>query len=460
MLRKLVAEDKYLTTVNGKTFDLTYILPNLVAMGIPATGITSQWRNSRDEIAKYLNTHHPSHYMIWNLTETSYDATGFFDRVRHVGFLDHHPPRFNNLLKIVSDIVSFLKSDTSNVACVHCRAGRGRTGLVCSCVVMALGLYSNATEALEFFAKKRSKISKGSTSPPQIRYSFYFSYILQVLRETQSEGEIEVHTPLVPIPDFKVLLKSVLITGFSPVISLTDFSDYIKPVLYFAPLSQTDPKILLSRFPQVCTKIQKGMYSITFDERQIVNDTIVVVAAATKQSVIVLGKIVMNAFFIDEGKHYLMQIDKMMDPTEGSNLNKYALPPDFSLKFTFRRFDGNEKESVEKHKEIVKKVRETPLDEMENNSPPPLPSKNQQPKVELFNFDELKIEPLQQIVDEKQNEEKNENIESDKCQNGEPKKEPPPIPKRRDSAHESQTPFVDKNFQVENPNTGNQFSFL
>jgi len=64
---KLLKSCVSFSTLISNTFK--YILPNLIAMGIPSVGLTQQWRNSRTQIAKYLNTHHPNSYMIWNLTE-------------------------------------------------------------------------------------------------------------------------------------------------------------------------------------------------------------------------------------------------------------------------------------------------------------------------------------------------------------------------------------------------------
>ncbi|EDR23229.1 phosphatase, putative [Entamoeba dispar SAW760] len=385
MLRKIVAEDKNITTINGTYYDLTYILPNLIAMGIPTTGITKQWRNSKNEIAEYLNQHHPHHYMIWNLTEKSYSSLEFENRVQHVGFLDHHPPRFNHLLKVVGEIVNFLQSDPNNVACVHCKAGRGRTGLVCSCVLIGLGIYSNAKEAMEFFAKRRSKINKGSTSPPQVRYCYAFDYYMKVFNNT---------IPYTPIPNYKVQLKSVTFNEFKHCIVPRDFNDTAHPVLYFTPLSHSEPKPQLCKYPQKWVQTGDGSFIISFTDRQIVNDQMVILTVEIKDKIVVLGKILLPAFFIDANYIYSMGIDKLQDPTEGVNRNQMGLPPNFMMKFFFRPAEKVSDEIEELHSKIIEQVHLSPLDVMEKDVPPPLPEKRpSQDEVVLLSLQTKKKVP-------------------------------------------------------------------
>ncbi|KAL7722953.1 phosphatase [Entamoeba marina] len=366
MLRKIVAEDKYLTCVDGMDLDLTYILPNLIAMGYPATGITKQWRNSKDQIAEYLEQHHAGNYMIWNLTEKPYPSEKFQNRVKHVGFLDHHPPRFNHLLKIVADIVGYMLDDNKHVSVVHCKAGRGRTGLICSCVLLAMGLCSDAKEALEFFAARRSKIMKGATSPPQIRYCYNFYYYLTIYPR---------EIPFAPIPNYKLYLKSIAFFSFIPTIVSREFSDVPRPVVFFSPLSHSEAKPQLVKYPQIVKEIQHGNYMATFQDRVIQNDLMVTIALETRERTTVLGKILLQAFFLDANSIYTFGLDKMQDPTEGVNRNQFALPGTFQMKFHFGSSEPEDPQIEQLHSDIISFSKEYPLDDMRDYQPPPLPSK-------------------------------------------------------------------------------------
>ncbi len=75
--------------------------------------------------------------MIWNLCEIEYDCSKFDNQVLKMGFIDHFNAPINvnffiNKKKMIfficKSIDSWLTADKSNVAVIHCRAGKGRTG--------------------------------------------------------------------------------------------------------------------------------------------------------------------------------------------------------------------------------------------------------------------------------------------------------------------------------------------
>ena len=86
-----------------------------------------------------------------------------------VGFPDHHAPPLNLLCEIVQQITRWLDADPGNVAVVHCRAGKGRTGTVISCCLLYMGLSDDVHFAMETFASRRSRQKTGVTNPSQIR---------------------------------------------------------------------------------------------------------------------------------------------------------------------------------------------------------------------------------------------------------------------------------------------------
>ncbi|EGC28823.1 hypothetical protein DICPUDRAFT_93257 [Dictyostelium purpureum] len=67
-----------------------------------------------------------------------------------------------------------MKEDDKNVAVIHCKAGKGRTGLMICCWLMYCGMWKNTEDSLRFYAALRTYNQKGVTIPSQIRYVHYF----------------------------------------------------------------------------------------------------------------------------------------------------------------------------------------------------------------------------------------------------------------------------------------------
>jgi len=62
----------------------------------------------------------------------------------------------------------FLREDPKNVVAVHCKAGKGRTGVMICCLMLYMGMFSTVDEALDFYGDKRTyngKVGRCSTDP-------------------------------------------------------------------------------------------------------------------------------------------------------------------------------------------------------------------------------------------------------------------------------------------------------
>eukprot|EP00475_Leptophrys_vorax_P031166 TRINITY_DN47137_c0_g1_i1.p1 TRINITY_DN47137_c0_g1~~TRINITY_DN47137_c0_g1_i1.p1 ORF type:complete len:771 (-),score=214.36 TRINITY_DN47137_c0_g1_i1:30-2135(-) len=183
-VRSKVSKKKKRFDADGFNLDLSYITDHLIAMGFPSEGFEGAYRNNMKDVQKFFKTRHPEHYWIYNLcAERAYPTDRFEDRVTRYGFEDHNPCPFNILLPVCEDVHKFLTQHPQNVACIHCKAGKGRTGLVISAYLLYAGAYSTSEEALIFFGNQRTKNGKGVTIPSQKRYVKYMETYLRCAKD-------------------------------------------------------------------------------------------------------------------------------------------------------------------------------------------------------------------------------------------------------------------------------------
>lgn len=173
---------------DGFNLDLCYVTNRIIAMGYPAEGgqglvlyLPSKTltygglgllRNPRSEIVRLLTQKHHGHYRVYNLCmEQTYDPSCLGGQVVHFPFGDHQAPPLGLIVQFCEDAEQWLLANPRNTVVVHCKAGKGRTGIMICALLMHMGLCEGPEEALGLFAERRTADGKGVTIASQRRYS-------------------------------------------------------------------------------------------------------------------------------------------------------------------------------------------------------------------------------------------------------------------------------------------------
>lgn len=202
--RYLVSKKKLRTVDKGVPqgsvdLDLTEIHPGLVCMGYPACGVEALYRNKYNDVLRYLDYKYGDAYMVYNLCREAayhYSPDKFHNRVRCFPFFDHAAAPLRLMPAFVKDAAAYLTAHPGSTAVIHCKAGKGRTGVMACCLLLAREpRFAQSAEAvMAYYGGKRTRDGKGLTVPSQRRSVAYYA---QLLRDYG--GEVPPTMPIISL---------------------------------------------------------------------------------------------------------------------------------------------------------------------------------------------------------------------------------------------------------------------
>lgn len=178
--RHAVSRKKIRFTQDGFDLDLTYLAPRIIVHGFPAAGLEHCYRNPRLEIRRFLETRHKDHYMLFNFCcepGRGYDPALFNGRVQRYPFKDHCTPPLETLAAFANGAKLWLEEDDANVCSMHCKAGKGRAGLMSCVLLVRAGYQPSASAAMDHYDKTRVSNNRGLTVTSQRKYVVFYEML-------------------------------------------------------------------------------------------------------------------------------------------------------------------------------------------------------------------------------------------------------------------------------------------
>jgi len=160
------------------------------------------------------------------------------------------------VFKFCENVKKWLSINERNVAVIHCKAGKGRTGvMICSYLLFGRE-WPTAKDALQFYAAMRTYNQKGVTIPSQIRYVYYMGQVMSRFSGNQP-------------PNSTVILKSIVLSHAPKGINVADikFNIYVQKTLIYT--YQDSDKTDLPDLSESKSLNPKENFGVTFDTKRL-----------------------------------------------------------------------------------------------------------------------------------------------------------------------------------------------
>lgn len=178
--RNAVSGNKVRFVKEGFNLDLAYITPRIIVHGFPAMGLEHIYRNPRHEIRRFMDHYHKDNYKMFNFCcepGRGYDPKFFHNVVERYPFKDHNVPPLETMAAFCNSAKLYLDADPKHVVNMHCKAGKGRAGLMSCLLLIRTGDAQSAQEAITLYDSKRVTNNEGLTVTSQRKMVLFYELL-------------------------------------------------------------------------------------------------------------------------------------------------------------------------------------------------------------------------------------------------------------------------------------------
>lgn len=211
LIRAVVSIPKQSYNEKDAMLDLSYITPRIIVAAGPSDNVLANiYRSPVEKVIHHLNLSYKSgeefHWHVWNLRGEGpgYNPDKLENNWTYHPFPDHLPPSIELTLTIVDEIDKFLEQSPKNVALIHCKEGKGRSGTICCAYLMyeakKKGIFVSVEETIAIFTRRRMRkiFGPGVSIKSQIRYLEYWKRFIQTSVELQQNFVLYNLSKLMP----------------------------------------------------------------------------------------------------------------------------------------------------------------------------------------------------------------------------------------------------------------------
>ncbi|XP_025068326.1 putative tyrosine-protein phosphatase auxilin isoform X2 [Alligator sinensis] len=138
--------------------DISYVTSRIIVMSFPAEGVELGFRNHIEDVRTFLDSRHPDHYTVFNLSPKSYRSAKFHNRVSECSWPVRQAPSLHNLYAVCKNMHNWLQQNPKNVCVIHCMDGRAASAVLVSAMFCFCHLFSNPVPAVQLLNSKRPGI--------------------------------------------------------------------------------------------------------------------------------------------------------------------------------------------------------------------------------------------------------------------------------------------------------------